>query len=285
MKIFVSRSAEADANAQKYIDELRSAGASVAGGGSSGNASGSTAELLSSDGILFVIAGSDHANLKADLNLALDNKKPVACVIEEGAWLDKGLEMQLGLAEKIAPDSSAAQIKAWLFGLEKENKGRRLKRALIAVIVIAVIAIAAVFGMNAAKSRQAEAARLAEEARIAEEQAAAEAAAKDPRNLYFEGKDPAGFTVLDLSGRGIEDISFISEAVNLTELNLSGNSISDITPLAALEKLEKLDLSNNAITDINALLSLKSLKELNLSGNNITDTGALDFMKGVKVSK
>ena len=277
MKIFVSHSADAGAKAQKYIDDLRAAGAVIA--------SGSASEFLSSNGILFVISGSDHADLKADLNLALDNKKPVACVIEEGASLDKGLEMQLGLAKKIAPAQSAAQIKDWLSGLEQEDKSRKSKRAIIAVVVIAIIAIAAVFGMNAAKSKRAEAARQAEEARIAEEQAAAEAAAKDPRNLYFEGKDPADFTVLDLSGRGIEDISFISEAVNLTELNLSNNKVSDITPLASLEKLEKLDLSNNAVTDINALLTLKALKELNLSDNNIADTGALDFMKGVKVTK
>ena len=42
MKIFVSRSAEADAKAQKYIDELRAAGATVAGSGTSGSASGSS---------------------------------------------------------------------------------------------------------------------------------------------------------------------------------------------------------------------------------------------------
>lgn len=48
---------------------------------------------------------------------------------------------------------------------------------------------------------------------------------------------------LDLSGRGITDISALSGCSELRELNLSNNPIADISTLALLPKLTSLDLS------------------------------------------
>ena len=81
---------------------------------------------------------------------------------------------------------------------------------------------------------------------------------------------------LDLSEKGLSNISEIESFKELTELNLSGNSISDISALGNLTNLQTLNLSYNNISDIGALASLTNLTELNLSGNkNISDISAL----------
>ena len=81
---------------------------------------------------------------------------------------------------------------------------------------------------------------------------------------------------LDLSEKGLSNISEIESFKELTELNLSGNSISDISALGNLTSLQTLNLSGNSIGDIGALASLTNLTELNLSGNKIiSDISAL----------
>lgn len=71
---------------------------------------------------------------------------------------------------------------------------------------------------------------------------------------------------LDLSGRGITDISALSGCSELRELNLSNNPIADISTLALLPKLTSLDLSATGRSDLdNELLSsLRSLSYLKL---------------------
>ncbi len=252
MKIYVSHSAGAEAMATNYIEAIRTAGADVR--------SDHASDCLASDAVLLFVSGTDHGDLKQDLNLALDNKKPVACVMEDGAVIDKGLEMQLGLAKKI---TSPSEIAPWIASLEKEKKKKAGKTGLIVAVVVILVLAFAGFGIKMSRDKAA----AAEQQRIEQEQAdllaRQEAEANDPINLYFDGKDPASFTELDLSGRGITDISFIADAVNL----------------------ERLDLSDNDITDINVLLSLKKLKYLNISGNKIEDTSALEFMSNVEIVK
>ena len=84
---------------------------------------------------------------------------------------------------------------------------------------------------------------------------------------------------LDLSEKGLSNISDISALANLTNLqtlHLSGNSISDISALRGLTNLQTLDLCNNSISDISTLGNLKNLQTLNLSGNKIiSDISAL----------
>ena len=81
---------------------------------------------------------------------------------------------------------------------------------------------------------------------------------------------------LDLSEKGLSDISDIESFKKLTELYLNSNNISDISALANLTNLQTLHLSGNKIiSDISALGNLTNLQTLNLSNNNISDIGAL----------
>ena len=81
---------------------------------------------------------------------------------------------------------------------------------------------------------------------------------------------------LDLSEKGLTNISDIDSFKELTKLNLSGNvTISDISALGNLTNLEQLDLGRNYIDYIGALGGLTNLQTLDLSVNFISDIGAL----------
>mgnify|MGYP002766428624 CR=1 FL=1 len=80
---------------------------------------------------------------------------------------------------------------------------------------------------------------------------------------------------LDLSKKGLSDISDIESFKELTELYLNSNNISDISALANLTNLQTLHLSGNNISDISALANLTNLQTLHLSGNSISDISAL----------
>lgn len=86
---------------------------------------------------------------------------------------------------------------------------------------------------------------------------------------------------LDLSGRGITDISALTGCTELRELNLSNNPIADISPLALLPKLATLNLSATGRTDLdNALLSsLGSLTYLNLENNDGVTAEGIDALQ------
>ncbi len=90
---------------------------------------------------------------------------------------------------------------------------------------------------------------------------------------------------LDLSEKGLSDISDIESFKELTELNLSGNSISDISALRNLTNLQTLNLSGNGIISIGALANLTNLQTLNLSGNNISDISALANLTNLQTLK
>ncbi|WP_418750784.1 leucine-rich repeat domain-containing protein [Frisingicoccus sp.] len=83
-------------------------------------------------------------------------------------------------------------------------------------------------------------------------------------------------TILLLYGAGIEDISGLEYAVNLTELNLSGNAkLKNINALANLANLENLSLGSTSVSDIDALSGLTNLKQLNLAGTSVSDMEVL----------
>ena len=109
-------------------------------------------------------------------------------------------------------------------------------------------------------------------------------------------------TDLDLSDRGVSDLSFLMQMNNLNTLRLAGNGISSIspfqyteswrtltvldlsrnsiidpTPLTGLVNLTSLDLSYNQITNIMPLYVLRNLRELNLTGNPVSDDQIRDL--------
>ncbi len=80
---------------------------------------------------------------------------------------------------------------------------------------------------------------------------------------------------LDLSSRGLSDVSLLWGLSNLERLALGDNAISDLWPLAELTDLGRLDLSDNRVVDITALAGLTHLRRLDLSNNRISDVSAL----------
>lgn len=83
---------------------------------------------------------------------------------------------------------------------------------------------------------------------------------------------------LDLSGRGIRDISVLAECQALKRLNLSGNEISNLQGLMNLPEITRLDLSSNLISDLRPLMGLASLRSLNAAENLLTDTSPMNAM-------
>jgi internalin A len=78
-------------------------------------------------------------------------------------------------------------------------------------------------------------------------------------------------TSLDLSGRGVTNLSGLGSATNLTSLALDNNAITDLTPLSPLTSLSWLSASNNLIANISPLSGLSNLSFLNLAQNPITN--------------
>ena len=72
--------------------------------------------------------------------------------------------------------------------------------------------------------------------------------------------------------RGINDLTGLDHAINLTELHLyDSHSISDISPIAGLTNLTSLGLGHNQISDISPIAGLTNLISLGLAGNRISD--------------
>lgn len=93
-------------------------------------------------------------------------------------------------------------------------------------------------------------------------------------------------TVLDLTGKELEDISYIDKYYNLKELYIGAgfveedntgtsefkcNSISDISALSKLPRLNTLDANSNSISDISPLSDISDISYLDLSSNSISD--------------
>ncbi len=80
---------------------------------------------------------------------------------------------------------------------------------------------------------------------------------------------------LNLSGRGIREISVLADCKQLRSLDISGNQISDLQPLMNLPELEVLNLADNQVSDLRPLMGMGKLYSVNASANSISDTAAL----------
>ena len=92
----------------------------------------------------------------------------------------------------------------------------------------------------------------------------------------------ADVTTLDLSGRGLTDISALSACQNLTSLNLSGNAISDLTPLMDIPALQTLTLAYNHVSDLRPLMGLVSIRTLDVSYNSVSSTVPLGSLSSLQ---
>ena len=92
-------------------------------------------------------------------------------------------------------------------------------------------------------------------------------------------------TELDLSGRGIDDLSGIESFGSLEKADLSHNDIRVLLNLQickSRDSLRELDLSFNQLSDVSALAELKALEVLDLSGNHIELLQPLNQLTGLK---
>ncbi|EAY26780.1 NACHT domain-containing protein [Microscilla marina] len=74
---------------------------------------------------------------------------------------------------------------------------------------------------------------------------------------------------LDLSAKGLTQISDLQFLTNLEKLDLSNNQITDLTPLKNLKRLKQLNLYSNKVKDISILSELPNLEEVNIQENPI----------------
>lgn len=91
-----------------------------------------------------------------------------------------------------------------------------------------------------------------------------------PVNSTLTSSDLAELKIVDLSNAGIQSLSGLEYATNLTHLRLYGNEIDDLTPLEHLSQLREIDVRNNYITSIDKLADLKGLGRLYISNNSIS---------------
>ena len=85
----------------------------------------------------------------------------------------------------------------------------------------------------------------------------------------------ADVTELLLSGKGIRDLSALSDCRQLKILDISNNEITDLQPLMNLQNLESLNISGNHVSDLRPLIGMPSLTKLDASSNMITETTAV----------
>ena len=74
-----------------------------------------------------------------------------------------------------------------------------------------------------------------------------------------------------LAGRGIEDLTGIQFATNLTGLDLFSSDVVDLSPLAHLQGLTSLSMAYGVLRDLSPLRTLTNLRELSLNDNAVSD--------------
>lgn len=91
----------------------------------------------------------------------------------------------------------------------------------------------------------------------------------------------ADVEALDLSNRGVSDISGLSYCLKLQDLDLSGNHIDDFRTLNGLPRLVSLHLAGTGLTDeaLDTLKMLQKLSYLDLRGNKQLTAEGLDALK------
>ncbi|RLA67234.1 MAG: hypothetical protein DRQ88_03475 [Epsilonproteobacteria bacterium] len=90
--------------------------------------------------------------------------------------------------------------------------------------------------------------------------------------------------ILDLSqNKFIEDLTPLSDLINLKKLYLAGNKIKDVAPLKDLVNLRVLDLSINKIRKFGSLRNLSNLITFKLNWNMLNDISPLADMTSIEV--
>ena len=90
-------------------------------------------------------------------------------------------------------------------------------------------------------------------------------------NAPITAEEMARLGRLDVPNRGIQDLTGLQFATNLSRLHLRDNQISDLSPLAGLVELVRLELNDNPVSDMSPLRGLKNLNHLSMNQTLISD--------------
>ena len=94
-------------------------------------------------------------------------------------------------------------------------------------------------------------------------------------NTPITAEEMERLTRLRANGRGIQDLSGLQFATNVTFLRLANNEISDLSPIAGLINLRDLEVDNNRISDISPYRGLKNLVSTSFRDNMVSDISPL----------
>ena len=99
--------------------------------------------------------------------------------------------------------------------------------------------------------------------------------------LKMYQEDLEKITELDLNGRGLTNLSGLSNFKKLKKLVLSNNKISDLSELTGLTNLEDLNISDNNITSLGKIKGLTKLKRLYANGNSIENISEISNLNNL----
>ena len=104
--------------------------------------------------------------------------------------------------------------------------------------------------------------------------AIAEALGKSP-TAPITAEEMEGLTRLEAPNRGIQDLTGLQFATNVTFLHLDNNEISNLSPIAGLTNLRFIILHRNPISNLLPLRGLKNLDKLWMSNTSVSDLSPL----------
>ena len=87
----------------------------------------------------------------------------------------------------------------------------------------------------------------------------------------IKADDMLTLKTLHASDRGINDLTGLQYAENLTELSIGGNAISNLSPIANLVHLKTLSMPVNPISDLHPISNLTKLEYLDFGNCNVSD--------------
>ena len=116
--------------------------------------------------------------------------------------------------------------------------------------------------------------------------AIAEELGKSP-NAPITAEEMERLRRLDVRERGIQDLTGLQFATNLSRLDLgrwgnTGNHVSDLSPIAGLINLQELFLNSNQVSDLSPLAGLTNLHELLIISNPVSDISTLRRLINLK---
>ena len=100
--------------------------------------------------------------------------------------------------------------------------------------------------------------------------AIAEALGKSP-NAPITAEEMERLGKLDVENRGIQNLTGLQFATNLSLLNIQDNQVSDLSPIAGLINLRSINFMHNPVSDLSPLRGLRNLTTISGTGSKASD--------------